>query len=122
MLTRRTALMTAAFAPLARPALAQSRAKVRFAGGGITIYGYMPFFVAQYQNLFAKHGIEAEIAQFPGGSRAMQAVLGGSSDVACGFYEHTVQMAAKGAKLLVFVLQTQNSGLVLGVREALAER
>ena len=122
MLTRRTALITAAIAPLARPALAQSRPKIRFAGGGITIYGYMPFFVAQNQNLFAKHGIEAEIAQFPGGSRAMQAVLGGSSDVACGFYEHTVQMAAKGAKLLAFVLQTRNSGLVLGVRQALADK
>lgn len=122
MLTRRNALLAAAAAPLARPALAQTGAKVRFAGGGITIFGYMPFFVAQYQNLFAKHGIEAEIAQFPGGSRAMQAVLGGSSDVACGFYEHTVQMAAKGAKLLAFVLQTQNSGLVLGVREALADK
>ena len=52
----------------------------------------------------------------------MQAVLGGSSDVACGFYEHTVQMAAKGAKLLAFVLQTQNSGLVLGVRQQLADK
>lgn len=122
MLTRRIALGTALAAPLAAPAIGQSRIKVRFAGGGITIYGYMPFFVAQYQNLFAKHGIDAEIAQFPGGSRAMQAVLGGSSDVACGFYEHTVQMAAKGAKLLAFVLQTQNSGLVLGVRKQLADK
>ena len=106
-LTRRTALAAAAALPLARPALAQSRTKVRIAGGGITIYGYMPFFVAQAQNLFAKHGIDAEVAQFPGGSRAMQAVLGGSSDVACGFYEHTVQMAAKGAHLQAFVLQSR---------------
>ena len=122
MLTRRTMMAAATAAPLARPALAQSRLKVRIAGGGITIYGYMPFFVAQAQGLFAKHGIDAEVAQFPGGSRAMQAVLGGSSDVACGFYEHTVQMAAKGAHLVAFVLQTQNSGLVLGVRKQLADK
>ena len=125
-LTRRTALAAAAALPLAsslaRPALAQSRIKVRIAGGGITIYGYMPFFVAQAQNMFAKHGIDAEIAQFPGGSRAMQAVLGGSSDVACGFYEHTVQIAAKGGHLVAFVLQTRNSGLVLGVRKQLADK
>jgi NitT/TauT family transport system substrate-binding protein len=121
MLTRRTALLTAA-ASLASPAIAQSRAKVRFAGGGIALYGYMPFFVCVGQNLFAKHGIEAEVAQFPGGARAMQAVLGGSSDVACGYYEHTIQMAAKGAKLTAFVLQAQNSGLVLGVRKALADQ
>ncbi|MGI4954282.1 MAG: ABC transporter substrate-binding protein [Janthinobacterium lividum] len=122
MLTRRTALLASLAAPLARPALAQSRAKVRFAGGGVALYGYMPFFVAIGQNLFAKHGIEAEIAQFPGGARAMQAVLGGSSDVACGYYEHTIQMAAKNAKLTAFVLQAQNSGLVLGVRKALGDK
>jgi NitT/TauT family transport system substrate-binding protein len=83
MLTRRTVLV-AAPAALALPAIAQSRAKVRFAGGGIALYGYLPFFVAVGQNLFATHGIEPEIAQFPGGAKAMQALLGGSSDVVCG--------------------------------------
>ena len=122
MLSRRTVLLAAAGLPLATPALAQSRTKVRFAGGGIALYGYMPFFVAIGQNLFAKHGIEADVAQFPGGARAMQAVLGGSSDIACGYYEHTIQMAAKNAKLTAFVLQAQNSGLVLGVRKALADQ
>ena len=120
MLTRRAALGTTLAATLPLPAIAQSRIKVRFAGGGIALYGYMPFFVAVGQNLFAKHGIEAEVAQFPGGARAMQALLGGSSDMVCGYYEHTIQMAAKGAKLQCFVLQAQNSGLALGVRKALA--
>ena len=133
MLTRRAALGTTlgtalgVAAPslplgLPRPALAQSRTKLRFAGGGIALYGYMPFFVALGQNLFPKHGIEPEVAQFPGGARAMQALLGGSADVVCGYYEHTIQMAAKGAKLQAFVLQAQNSGLVLGVRRAVADR
>ena len=80
----------------------------------------MPFFVALGQDLFAKHGIEAEVAQFPGGARAMQALLGGSSDVVCGYYEHTIQLAAKGAHLQAFVLQARNSGLALGVRKDLA--
>ena len=124
MLTRRAAL-TAAGAALAAPALplpaiAQARTKVRFAGGGIALYGYMPFFVALGQDLFAKHGIEAEVAQFPGGARAMQALLGGSSDVVCGYYEHTIQLAAKGAHLQAFVLQARNSGLALGIRKELA--
>ena len=120
MLTRRAAMAAAAALPL--PAIAQSRAKVRFAGGGIALYGYMPFFVAVGQNLFPKHGVEPEIAQFPGGARAMQALLGGSSDVVCGYYEHTIQMAAKNARLTAFVLQAQNSGLVLGVRRELADQ
>ncbi len=121
MLSRRAALVTAT-AALATPAIAQSRAKVRFAGGGFALYGYMPFFIAIGQNLFAKHGSEAGIAQFPGGAKAMQALLGGSSDVVCGYYEHTIQMAVKGAKLAAFVLQAQNSGLVLGFRKELADQ
>ncbi len=123
MLTRRTLLAasaTALTAPLAAPAIAQSRTKLRFAGGGVALYGYMPFFIAIGQDLFAKHGLEADIAMFPGGANAMQAVLGGSSDVACGFYEHTIQIAAKGGHLTAFVLQAQNSGLALGVRADLA--
>ena len=120
MLTRRTALMAATATALPRFAIAQARSKVRFAGGGIALYGYMPFFVAMGQDLFAKNGIEAEVAQFPGGARAMQALLGGSSDVVCGYYEHTIQLAAKGAHLQAFVLQARNSGLALGVRKALA--
>ena len=118
MLTRRTVLSAPLL--LATPALAQSRTKVRMAGGGIALYGYMPFFIAIGQNLFAKHGIEADVSQFPGGARAMQALLGGSADLVCGYYEHTIQLAAKGAKLTAFVLQAQNSGLALGIRKELA--
>ena len=120
MITRRTLLAASAVSTLAMPAIAQSRTKVRFAGGGVALYGYMPFFIAVGQDLFAKHGIEADVAMFPGGALAMQAVLGGSSDVSCGFYEHTIQIAAKGGHLTAFVLQAQNSGLALGVRKDLA--
>lgn len=119
MLTRRTAITLAAGA-LATPALAQSRTKVRMAGGGIALYGYMPFFVSIGQNLFQKHGVEPDVAMFPGGAKAMQALLGGSSDMVCGYYEHTIQLAAKNAHLTAFVLQAQNSGLALGVRKELA--
>ena len=124
MLTRRAMLATAIALPFAaalpRFAIGQARTKIRFAGGGVALYGYMPFFVALGQDLFAKNGVEAEVAQFPGGARAMQALLGGSSDVVCGYYEHTIQLAAKGARLQAFVLQARNSGLALGVRKALA--
>ena len=116
-LTRRAILATTA--TLAMPAIAQTRTKLKLAGGGVALYGYMPFFIATGRQLWQKHGIDPEIAMFPGGAPAMQAVLGGSSQVACGYYEHTIQMAAKGAKLTAFVLQAQNSGLALGIRKAL---
>lgn len=117
---RRRAVLGAAAAALAIPAIAQGRTRVRYAGGGVTIYGYMPFFVCMGRRLFEKHGIDPDISMFPGGSKAMQAVLGGSSDVACGFYEHTIQIAAKGGHLTAFVLQTQNSNLALGARKEFA--
>ena len=82
-LTRR-AVLAATMAPLAAPAIAQSRIKVRFAGGGVALYGYMPFFVATGRQLWQKHGLDPDIAMFPGGAPAMQAVLGGSSQIACG--------------------------------------
>ena len=119
MLSRRTAIALSGVT-LAMPAIAQSRTKVRLAGGGIALYGYMPYFVAMNQKLFQKNGIEPEEAMFSGGAKALQALMGGSSDVVCGFYEHTILMAAKDAKLTAFVLQAQNSGLVLGVRQQLA--
>ncbi len=119
MIHRRTALKLTAAAALPMPAIAQTRMKVTFAGGGVALYGYMPFFVATGLKLWQKHGIDPVVAMFPGGSQAMQAVLGGSSNVACGYYEHTIQIAAKGGKLTAFVLQAQNSGLVLGIRKQL---
>lgn len=123
MLNRRTLIAASAalaLPTLAMPAIAQSRTKVRMAGGGIALYGYMPFFVAIGQELFQKHGIEPDVAMFPGGAKAMQALLGGSSDMVCGYYEHTIQLAAKNAHLTAFVLQAQNSGLALGIRKELA--
>ena len=119
-LTRRRVLQAAALTALPMPAITQSRLKIKIAGGGVALYGYMPFFVANGRQLWQEFGLDPEIAMFPGGAPAMQAVLGGSSNIACGYYEHTIQMAAKGAKLTAFVLQAQNSGLVLGVRKALA--
>ncbi len=121
MSVSRRGLLAGGASVLAMPAIAQARAKVKFAGGGVTVYGYMPFFVANGRQLWQKHGVEPEVAMFPGGAPAMQAVLGGSSHVACGYYEHTIQMAVKGAKLTAFVLQTQNSGLVLAARKSLTE-
>ncbi len=119
MPTRRALLGAAALLPM--PAIAQARIPARFAVGGVALYSYMPFFVALGQDLFAKHGLAPDVAMFPGGAKALQAVLGGSSDIACGYYEHTIQIAAKGGRLAAFVLQAQNSGLALGVRAALAE-
>ena len=48
-----------------------------------------------------------------GGAKALQALLGGSTDVVSGFYDHTIQMAAEGRELVAFVTMLRFPGLVL---------
>ena len=52
-----------------------------------------------------------------GGSKVLQALVANSTDVAVGFYDHTIQMQAKGKDVVAFVLLSRNSGLVMAGRE-----
>ncbi|MGZ3285343.1 MAG: ABC transporter substrate-binding protein, partial [Xanthobacteraceae bacterium] len=42
---------------------------------------YLPLIIAQQRKYFADEGLEVEIAAFAGGSKALQSLMGGSSDV-----------------------------------------
>jgi NitT/TauT family transport system substrate-binding protein len=53
------------------------------------------------------------LLDFPGGSKSLEALMGGSTDVVCGFYDHTIQMAAQGKDLRAFVAMLRYPGLVL---------
>src|ERR1700742_2952535 len=66
---------------------------------------YLPLIIAQEKKYFADEGLDVEIAAFAGGSKALQSLMGGSSDVASGAYSNTLNMAAKGQKLVYFVTQ-----------------
>jgi NitT/TauT family transport system substrate-binding protein len=79
---------------------------------GIT---YLPMIVATHEGYFKEEGLNVEIAGFPGGSKALEALLGGSADVVAGAYSNTLTMAAKGQKLTVFAAQVDCPGWVLGV-------
>ncbi|MBI1397292.1 MAG: transporter substrate-binding domain-containing protein [Betaproteobacteria bacterium] len=85
-------------------------------GGKATLY-YLPLTLAERLGYFRDEGLNVEINDFAGGSKALQALVGGSADVTSGGYEHTIQMAAKGQRLEAFVLQGYASmavGLVKG--------
>ena len=71
---------------------------------------YLPLIIAQQRKYFAEEGLEVEIAAFAGGSKALQSLMGGSSDVASGAYSNTLTMAAKGQKLKNFVVQVRYPG------------
>src|SRR5437868_1910789 len=83
---------------------------------------YLPLIIAQQRKYFAEEGLEVEIAAFAGGSKALQSLMGGSSDVASGAYSNTLTMAAKGQKLKNFVVQVRYPALTIAVSKKLGDR
>ena len=74
---------------------------------------YLPTTLAQELGFYREEGIDAELQDFAGGAKALQALVGGSADVVSGFYDHTIQMAAEGRELVAFVTMLRFPGLVL---------
>jgi NitT/TauT family transport system substrate-binding protein len=109
----------AAGAVAAFPALLQAQAldkpKLTIAVGGKNLLYYLPLTIAESLGYFKAEGLEVTIADFAGGSRALQAVVGGSADVVSGAFEHTLTMQVKGQRMRAFVLQGRAPQIVLGV-------
>ncbi|WP_295550623.1 ABC transporter substrate-binding protein [Limnohabitans sp. Rim8] len=107
-------LAAAALPPLV---LAQGieKPKVTIAVGGKNLFYYLPLTVAEQLGYFKQEGLDLTIVDFSGGSRALQAVVGGSADVVSGAFEHTVNMQFKGQPMRAFVLQGLAPQIVLGI-------
>jgi NitT/TauT family transport system substrate-binding protein len=90
-------------------------ANVRLAVGGKPSLFYLPLTLVERLGYFKDEGLEVEISDFPGGGRALQALIGGSADVVTGSYDHTVQMHAKGQQITAVVQLGRLPGFVLGV-------
>lgn len=119
---QRRSILTAGAATvsmLAFPAVirAQSleKTKVGIAVGGKNLLYYLPLTVAEQLGYFKAEGLDVTIFDFAGGSRALQAVIGGSADVVSGAFEHTLNMQHKGQPMRAFVLQGRAPQIVLGV-------
>src|SRR5215471_18046803 len=91
--------------------------RVRLAVGGKPALFYLPLTVTERLGYFRDAGLDVEISDFPGGARALQALIGGSADVVTGAYDHTIQMQAKGQPIEL----GQFPGYVLGVLRAKAQ-
>src|SRR3954454_9776291 len=94
---------------------AQSKTKVSIAVGGAGCLCYLPTVLAKQLGEYDKAGVEVELIDFKGGSQALQAVIGGSADVVSGYYDHCVNLAAKGQNLQAFVVYDRFPGMVLAV-------
>jgi NitT/TauT family transport system substrate-binding protein len=111
-------LVLVAFAAFISEATAQTR--VRLAVGGKPAMFYLPLTVVERLGYFKDAGLDVEISDFPGGARALQALMGGSADVVAGAFDHTIQMQAKGQRIVAVVELGQFPGFVLGVLKSKA--
>ncbi|WP_244485431.1 ABC transporter substrate-binding protein [Pseudolabrys sp. Root1462] len=98
---------------MAGAALAQS--KITLAVGGGSCLCYLPTMLAKQLGEYEKAGVNVDVVDFKGGSDALKAVIGGSADVVSGYFDHCVNLAAKGQHLQAFVVYDRYPGLALVV-------
>ncbi|KAA0968211.1 ABC transporter substrate-binding protein [Aureimonas fodinaquatilis] len=105
------------------PSIAQEleRNNVTLAVGGRVALYYLPLNIAEINGYFAEEGINVDIVDFQGGSRSVQAVVGGSADILAAAFEHSVTMQAQGQPLTSFALMGRYPGFVLSVTPEIAQ-
>lgn len=98
--------------------LAQSTRELRqvsLAIGGRTLFSYLPLTLADQLGYFRDEGLEVQVSDFAGGSKSIEALVGGSVEFAAGAYENTLFLQAKGADVQAVALLTDRFGLVFAL-------
>jgi NitT/TauT family transport system substrate-binding protein len=109
------AVLAAGAAAAATP----EKTKLTIGIGGVSSQTYFaPVNVARYQNFFMAEGLDVEIVDFASGTKALQAMMGGSSDVTAGAYEHTLTMQAKNLDIRSIIAFGRYPGNALGIAKA----
>ncbi|MSQ60729.1 MAG: transporter substrate-binding domain-containing protein [Betaproteobacteria bacterium] len=101
---------------------APEKSKVAIAVGGKAALFYLPLTIAERLGYFKDEGLEVEISDFPGGAKALQAMMGGSADVVAGGFDHVIHMNSKGQNLQAFVAQLATPAMSLGIAKQHAGR
>jgi len=110
---RRLGAVVAALVMTSSFAFAQT--KVTLAVGGGSCLCYLPTMLAKQLGEFEKAGVTVDVVDFKGGSESLKAVIGGSADVVSGYFDHCVNLAAKGQHLQSFVVYDRYPGFALVV-------
>ena len=95
--------------------IAFAQSKVTLAVGGGSCLCYLPTMLAKQLGEFEKAGVDVDVVDFKGGSELLKAVIGGSADVVSGYFDHCVNLAAKGQHLQSFVVYDRYPGFALVV-------
>ena len=111
-----TCATMAALLPLAAQAQGKpEKPKVSIAVGGKAAFYYLPLTIAERLGYFKDEGLNVRISDFPGGTRSLEAVVGGSADVVSGAYEHTINMQTKKLRFQAFVLAGASPQISVGI-------
>src|SRR5579885_2566121 len=121
MKTTLTRIAVLALAALATQAQAQVEKKdVQIAVGGKTALYYLPLTITERLGYFKDEGLNVRISDFPGGTRSLEAVVGGSADVVAGAYEHTINMQSRKQNFQAFVLTGSAPQITVAIASRLA--
>src|SRR5947199_1332622 len=88
---------------------------VHIAVGGKTALYYLPLTITERLGYFKEEGLNVRISDFPGGTRSLEAVVGGSADVVAGAYEHTINIQARKQSFQAFVLAGASPQISVGI-------
>src|SRR3954464_6590153 len=90
-------------------------------GGKVALY-YLPLTLTERLGYFKDEGLNVRISDFPGGTRSLEAVVGGSADVVAGAYEHTINMQSKKQHFQAFVLSGAAPQITVAISSKLASK
>jgi NitT/TauT family transport system substrate-binding protein len=88
-------------------------------GGKVALY-YLPLTITERLGYFKDEGLNVRISDFAGGSRSLEAVVGGSADVVSGAYEHTINMQSRKIPFQAFVLSGASPQITVAISSKLA--
>jgi ABC-type nitrate/sulfonate/bicarbonate transport system substrate-binding protein len=114
VLSRRAVLAGAAFAGLARPALAQSRT-VKFTLPWLAEGNSIFLIAGKSKGIFAKHGIDIDISRGFGSLAAGQAIASGQFEFGSMITTPIILLAAKGLPLVSLATLDYDAGMGVGV-------
>jgi NitT/TauT family transport system substrate-binding protein len=83
---------------------------------------YIPIYLARELGYYNEEGLEVVIEDVPGGSKALQAMFGGSVDLSGSAFEMAVQLTSEGHSVRSFLTILERPGLALAVSPASKRR
>ena len=91
-------------------------------GGKSALY-YLPLVLTERLGYFKDEGLTSvRISDFAGGTRSLEAVVGGSADVVAGAYEHTINMQSRRQNFQAFVLYGASPQISVAISSKLADK